>query len=59
MVMNNNTHTVHIYGFEAFLITEGKRPNIITKDVLSLVTEEIPRVLGAVSEESWMRTKCM
>lgn len=38
--------------------TEEKRPNIMTKDVLFVLTvQEIPRVWGARSQELWTKTK--
>lgn len=46
------------YGSEAFSNTEDKRPYIMTKyAVIDLIAQEIPRVLGAVSQEPWMKAK--
>ena len=43
-------HLFHLYGSEGVSGTEDKRPNIITKNVPSvLIPQEIPRVWGAVS----------
>ena len=50
--MNNKTLILHLYGSEVFLGAKDQRPNIITKDApTALTTHEIPRVLGAVSQE--------
>ena len=50
----------HFYGSEVISGTEGKRPNIITKDALiTLITQEIPRIWGPVSQEEWTKTKCI
>ena len=47
-------HLFHLYGSEVISVTEDKRINIITKDALIvLIAQEIPRVLGTVSRESW------
>ena len=51
-------HPFHLYDFEAILGTEDKRPKIITKDApIALITQKIPRVLGALSQKPWMKTK--
>lgn len=40
------------------LETEDKKPNIITKNApIALITQEIPRVLGAMSQKAQMKTK--
>ena len=47
--MNNK---IPMYGWKAIAGTEAKRPNIVTKDApIALITSEIPRVLGAVSQK--------
>lgn len=38
--------------------TENKRPSIITRDApVGLITQEIPKVLGAVSQKLWAKAK--
>ena len=52
-------HPFHFYSSEVISGTEEKRPSIIAKDVpIAFIAQEIPRVLGAVSQEAWIRTKC-
>ena len=51
-------HPFHLYGSDAFSGAEDKRPDIITKDALiALIGQDIPGVLGAVSQEPWKKTK--
>lgn len=55
--MNNKT-PVPLYGSELCTGTEGKRPKIITKNaLLALISQEIPGVWGAGSQEPRMNTK--
>lgn len=54
--MNNKT-LVHLYDFKAISGTEAET-NIMTKDgPIALIIKEIPRVLGTMSQELWMKTK--
>lgn len=46
--------------FCVFLVTEDKRSNMITKDAsITLTAQEVPRVLGAVSQERDEDQICM
>lgn len=48
----------HLYGSELTAGNEFKRPNIATKDALiALITKEIPKDLGALSQEPWIKSK--
>lgn len=52
--MNN---PFHLCDFEAFSVTEDKKSNK-TKDVPNaFIMQEIPRVLRAVIQELWTKTK--
>lgn len=54
--MNNKT-PFHLYGSESFSGPEDKRSNIITKDVtFDLISEEVPKDLGALYQEPCMKT---
>jgi len=51
-------HSFHLYGSKVFSATVDKRSNIIIKDTpIVLATQEIPRLLGAVSQELWVKSK--
>lgn len=50
--MNNKT-PFHLYGSEAILGAEGKRPNVTKDTPIALTAQEMPRVWGAVSLEPW------
>lgn len=51
-------YSFHLYGSELTSGNEYKRPSITTKDVLiALITKEIPRDLGALSQEPWIKSK--
>lgn len=51
-------HPLPLYVSEAILRTEDNRPNVITKDApIALITQEIPRVLEAVSPEQQIKSK--
>lgn len=48
----NNGHPFYLYGSELILGAEDKRLHGITKDAsIVLVTQEIPQVWGAMSQE--------
>ena len=52
--------TRYIYGSELFSGVEDERPNTIYQKMfwLFLLLSVFPRVLGAVSQELWMKIKC-
>lgn len=51
-------YSFHLYGSELTSGNEYKRPSITTKDVLiALITKEVPRDLGALSQEPWIKSK--
>ena len=52
-------HTFPFYDSKVFLGTEDTKPNIIAKDVPISLIIKILRILGAVSQELWMKTKCI
>ena len=52
-------HTFPFYDSKVFLETEDTKPNIIAKDVPISLIIKILRILGAVSQELWMKTKCI
>lgn len=55
--MNNNAHFTFM-ALKPFNKAEDKRPNIMTKKAPTvLITQEIPRDLGVVSQEPWRETK--
>jgi len=45
------------HGEETISGTEDKIPNITKDDPIAQVTWEIPRILGALRQELWMKTK--
>ena len=56
--MNNKTPIISPCGSESVSETEGKRPNTMIKDSsIALITQEIPKILGAVSQKPWRKTK--
>lgn len=53
-------HPFHLYANETNSGSEDKRPNPMTKDALiALITQEIPRFGGAMSQEPWIKIKNM
>lgn len=53
-------HPFHLYANETNSGSEDKRPNPMTKDALiALITQEIPRFGGAMSQKPWIKIKNM
>lgn len=54
----NNKILIYFHGSDVILGSEDKRPNTITKDgPIALNAQGIPRILRAVIQEPWKKTK--